>query len=161
MQGTYFESPKSIWQKHDITASQADLGVTGRAAATVEALGSTKIAPIKVTNGAKALLLRFKTDSSEDDTNVLQVYAARDGDSYCKIAQLTITQGQHLDTGSIYFCDTITPANEDALFDGEESSITNHIGHYYLRTLGFDRFVIFASTLNSTTVYCNWAFLVD
>jgi hypothetical protein len=159
MSGQYNVSPTSYWHTDSITVATSDPGATGRDYATVEALANAVL--IKPRGGAKQLILRFRTDSSNNDTNVLQIYAARGADDYCKIAQLTITQGQQIDSGSIYFCDTITPASEDALFDGEESNITDMIGHYLVRTLGFDRFAVIVTTLNSTTVHVDWAMLFE
>jgi hypothetical protein len=159
-------SPSSKWVNlGSITASSTALTVTGRAVATADATGSTKVKVLSFTDGGgavpKALLLRFRTDSSENDTNVVEMLVARGSDDYNRIAALTITQGKQLDSGSIYFCDTITPASEDALFDGEESNLADYIAHYYVRTLGFDRFLFQVTTLNSTTVYVDYCWLYE
>lgn len=159
-------SPTTKWiNLGSITAASTALTATGRNYATAEATGSTKVKVLTFTDGGgsvpKAMLLRFRTDSNNNDTNVVDMLACRGTDDYYRIASLTITQGQQLDSGTIYFCDTITPANEDALFDGEESNLTDYIAHYYVRTLGFDKFLFQVTTLNSTTVYIDVAFLYE
>ena len=143
-----------------ITASSTALAVTGRDYATAEATGATKVKllqwGITVDTAPKAMLLRFRTDGVNDSTNVLDILACRGNDDYHRIATLTITEGQQKDSGSIYFCDTITPANEDGLFDGEESNLADYIAHYYVRTLGFNKFLFQVTTLNNTTVYIDY-----
>jgi hypothetical protein len=137
-----------------ITTAMTALGLTGRDVATVDALATAytvKLSP--PLPGPYAMLLRFRSDGNNNDQNVLQMYAARGSDHYHRIAQLTLDQGQQIQSGSIYFVDTITPASEDALFDGEESNLTDMIGHYYVRTLACDRFNLIATTLSTTTVY--------
>lgn len=143
-----------------ITESTTAFTATGRAVATANSTGTTKVVTLPFEMSVpRALLLRFRSDSNEDDTNVIDMCVARGNDDYTRIATLTTTQGQQLDSGSIYFCDTITPSNEDALFDGEESNIANYIAHYYVRTLGFDKIIFQATTLNSTTVYIDACYL--
>ena len=160
--GEYRVSPQTAWiNLGSITTAASDHGVTARDYATVEAVTGELTLATKEAGVPYAMLLRFRSDGSENDSNVLQMYAARGKDDYHKIAQLTLAQGQQKDSGSIYFADTITPASEDALFDGEESNITNHIAHYYVRTLGFDRFSFIATTLTSTTVYIDYCFLYE
>ena len=159
-------SPSGSWHNvGSITASSTALTATGRDYATAEATGSTKVVSLKFAEGGgavpKAVLLRFRTDSSNNDTNVVDMLVSRGKDDYNRIATLTLTQGQQLDSGTIYFVDTITPSNEDALFDGEESNLVDYIAHYYVRTLGFDRFLFQVTTLNSTTVYIDVAYIYE
>ena len=146
-----------------ITSETAALAVTGRDVATVDALAAAKT--IKLTPplpGPYAMLLRFRADGAADLDSVLEMYAARDNDHYNRCASLTVVTGtQDTSTSTIHFVDTITPANEDALFDGEESSLTNMIAHYYMRTLANDRFIFIASDLDSTTVYVDVCWLYE
>lgn len=154
-------SPKSAWiNAGNITTAQSDPAVTARSAASIEALSNTITLTPPV--GAYAMLLRSRTDGTEDDNNVLQVYATR-GDHYHKAAQLTCVQGQQLYSTGIYFGDTFTPASEDALFDGEESNLANQIAHYYMRTLGNEQFRVLLSTkaAGTTTVYLDVAWLYE
>jgi len=151
-----------------ITSETAALAVSGRDVATVDALAAAKT--IKLSPplpGAYAMLLRFRADGAADLDSVLQMYAARGGGGegdghYNRSAQLTVVTGtQDTGTSTIHFIDTITPASEDALFDGDESNLTNMIAHYYMRTLGNDRFIIIASDLDSTTVYVDVCWLYE
>jgi hypothetical protein len=148
-------SPQGAWKTIGaITASSSSLGVTARAYATAEAVTGV----IKAVYGPEqmpyALLLRFRTDGSNDSQNVLDMWACRNLDDYSRIATLTVTEGTQLDTGSVYYCDTVAPSNEEVLFAGVESSGTSDmIAYYYVKTLGFNRLLFQATTLNNTTVY--------
>ena len=153
--GSYLCTPQTKWINiGSIDTAASDFGATGRDWATVEATDDVLF--LKPDFWPYACLLRFRSDSSENDTNVIQIYGAHGKDHYNKAAQITITQGQQIDSGTIYFADTLTPASEDALFDGEESNIANGIAHYYMRFVGVDRLAFLVSTLNSTTVYIDW-----
>jgi hypothetical protein len=163
MQGTNKQSVQTKWISiGSITSEEAALDVDERDVATAEALSSTKIVQIQPAGNVYAMLLRFRSDGSENDDSVLQMYAARGNDHYHRIAQLTVVQGtQDTDTATIHFVDTITPASEDALFGGEESNLADMIAHYYVRTLGFDKFLFVCSDLDSTTVYIDVAYLYE
>lgn len=152
------------WNKAgSITSETTALTVTGRDVATVDALAATKT--VKLTPplpGPYAMMLRFRADGAADLDSILEMYAARDNDHYSRCASLTVITGtQDTSTSTIHFVDTITPANEDALFDGEESNLTNMIAHYYMRTLANDRFIFIASDLDSTTVYIDVCWLYE
>lgn len=144
-----------------ITEASTAFTATGRAVATANSTGSTKVVTLSFEMSVPhALLLRFRSDGSDDADNVIDVCVARGNDDYTRIASLTATQGQQLDSDNIYFADAITAANEDTLFDGEESSgTTDYIAHYYVRTLGFDKFIFQVTTLASTTVYIDACYL--
>lgn len=137
-----------------ITTAVAALGVTSRSQSDIDAIADgSKIVYDLSRSKTEACLLRHRSDGSEDDQNVYEVYLGMKGDHYQRVATLTVDQGTQVDTGSIYFGDGVTPSNEKALFDGEEQTTTNEIGLYYLRTFGFDTMVIIASTLATTTGY--------
>ena len=161
--GDYKISPKSKWvNAGSITVQQAALGVDGRSYSTVQAIASTTVNLIEPENAPYALLLRFRADGDADLDSVLQLYACRGNDHYQHIGQLTVVTGtQDTDTATIHFVDTITPASENALFDGEEVNTTNGIALYYLRTLGYDSFAVISSDLDSTTVYVDYACLYE
>ena len=163
MRGQNKISFPSIWHEAgSITSEHIALALTGRDVATADALATAytiKISP--PLPGPYAMLLRFRSDGSNDDDSILQLYAARGNDHYSLVGQLTVVQGQQIETGSIYFVDTITPANEDTIFDGEEYNGTDVIGHYYVRTLANDRFIIVCSDLDTTTVYCDVCWLYE
>ena len=164
MRGTNHISFPSRWNKAGtITTASTTFGVTARDVATVDALATAYTAKVSPPlPGPYAMLLRFRSDGAENDANVLEMWAARGNDHYYRIAILTLAQGTQIDTGSIYFNDTITPGEEEKLFDGEEQSTTaNRIAHYYCRVLGCDRFIFIATTLASTTVYVDCAWLYE
>lgn len=147
-----------------ITSETAALAVTGRDVATVDALAAAKTVKLSPPlPGPYAMLLRFRADGAADLDSILEVYAARgSGDHYNRAGTLTVVTGtQDTSTSTIHFVDTITPSNEDALFDGEESNLTNMIAHYYMRTLANDRFIFIASDLDSTTVYVDVCWLYE
>ena len=157
-------SPTGRWfNVGSITAASTALAATGRDVATGDAVSGVVKYNFAGGGGAipKAVLLRFRSDSAENDTNVLDILVARGTDHYNRIATITTTQGQQLHSTGIYFADTLTPANEDALFDGEESNLANYIAHYYVRTLGFDKWLFQVTTLNSTTVYIDMCLLYE
>ena len=147
-----------------ITTENADLAVTGRDVTTVDALAAARTVKLTPPSpGPYAMLLRFRADGAENLDSVLQLYGARSSvDHYNKVAQLTIVTGtQDTDTSTIHFIDTITPASEDALYDGEESNAANTIAHYYCRVLGNDRFIVICSDLDTTTVYVDVCWLYE
>jgi hypothetical protein len=154
-------SPDTKWISiGSITAASTALTTAQRDIATAEAV--TGVLPWQFAKGGgavpKAVLIRFRTDGTNDASpNVIDMLDSR-GDFYHRTATLTITNGQQVAGTGLLFVDTITPSNEDTLFDGEESNLTDYIAHYYVRTLGFDRLLFQATTLVSTTVYidlCN------
>ena len=163
MRGQNKISFPSIWHEAgSITEEHIALAATARDVATVDALATAYTIKINPPlPGPYAMLLRFRSDGSNNDDSILQLYAARGNDHYGLVAQLTVVQGQQLETGTIYFVDTITPATEDTIFDGEESNGTDVIAHYYVRVLANDRFIIVASDLDTDTVYCDVCFLYE
>jgi len=152
-----------------ITSETAVLAVTGRDVATVDALAAAKT--IKLAPplpGPYAMLLRFRADGANNLDSILQMYAARGvapnaaTEHYNRVAQLTVVTGQQdTNTSTIHFIDTITPANEDTIYDGEEFGATDVIAHYYCRVLGNDKFIFIASDLDSTTVFVDVCWLYE
>lgn len=146
-----------------ITSEQAALAVTARDTLTAEALAANKI--IKIKNeylDAHALLFRFRADGAADLDSILELYAARGTDHYHRIATLTVVTGlQDTDVNTIHFIDSITPTNEDVLFDKEEMNLEDMIAHYYIRTLGFDKFLFICSDLDTTTIYVDYCALYE
>ena len=166
MIGTGKVSESSPWREAgSITVAQGVLAVTGRDTPTADALAAANI--IKINNqhpSAHALLFRFRSDGAEDDTSLLELYAARGKDHYHHIGRLEITQGaQDTDEATIHFCDTVGLDNNDELFDGESESLADMIGHYYVRTLGFDKFLFICSSLDAstTTIYVDYCKLYE
>jgi len=163
MAGTHKHSIQTKWvNAGNITVENAALGVDGRDAAAVEALGSTIAVYLRPEQHPYAMLLRFRADGNNDLDSVLHVYAARGEDHYQHVAQLTVVTGQQdTSTSTIHFVDTITPASENTLFDGEEVNVADDVALYYLRLLGFDRWAIICSDLDSTTIYADVAYLYE
>lgn len=156
--------PARWHESGSITSETTALAVTGRDVATVDALAAAKTVKLSPPlPGPYAMLLRFRADGAADLDSILQMYAARGADDhYSRCAQLTVVTGaQDTATATIHFIDTITPADEDALFDGEESNLADMIGTYYMRVLGNDRFIFIASDLDSTTVYVDVCWLYE
>lgn len=137
-----------------ITSAQAALGVTARSQADIDALAATKKIVLDISL-MPAAFLRIRSDGSEDDANVVELYIGKKGGHYFRIATLSTTQGQQPADNNTYFADGITPSNEKTAFGGQEITTTNEIGLYWLYTLGFDTLVVIASTLASTTVYAD------
>lgn len=146
-----------------ITSETTALAVTGRDVTTVDALAAAKTVKLSPPlPGPYAMMLRFRADGAADLDSILELYAARADDHYNRVATLTIVTGtQDTGTSTIHFIDSITPSNEDALFDGEESNLTDMIAHYYMRTLANDRFIFICSDLDSTTIYVDVCWLYE
>ena len=90
-----------------------DYAVGERDNAAVEALADAKKVVIKLPNGIVSIEFRFRFDGSAGDQHVLQMSAAAGVDHYRFVAQLTLDQGTQVHTtDSIYFIDTVVPANE-------------------------------------------------
>jgi len=148
----------------NITSEQVELPITGRDVATADALAATKTVKLSPPlPGPYAMLLRFRSDGADDTDDILQLYAARGNDFYSRVATLTIIVGTgDTVTSTIHFVDTITPSEEDGMYDAEEQNRTdNRTAHYYCRVFGNDRFLILASDLDSTTVYCDVCWLYE
>lgn len=132
-------------------------GTLGMADATVEALADAKKIKITPPPGAPALALRFRTDGSAGDDNIIQLYLAAGIDHYRHLAQLTVVQGTQLYSTGIYFNDGITPANEKELSTCTELTGTdNFVGMYVFNLHGNDRLLILANDLDTTTQYVDW-----
>jgi len=138
-----------------ITSAQAALSGTERTNTSVLALAAAKKVLFSPENGSVAYEFRFRTDGSENDAPVIQMYYAAVPDHYRRQATLTLAQGTQLYSGSIYFCDTITITNEcyiDATLHGEPATPDNHFSSYGCNAHGHD-FLFIASTLGVTTIY--------
>lgn len=170
MRGQNKISFPSRWHEAgSITSETTALAVTGRDVTTVDALAAAKTVKLAPPlPGPYAMLLRFRADGAENLDSILQMYAARGvapnaaTEHYNLVAQLTVVTGtQDTNTSTIHFVDTITPASEDTIYDGEEFGATNTIAHYYIRVLANDKFIFIASDLDSTTVYVDVCWLYE
>lgn len=164
MIGTGKVSIDSPWKEAgSITAKRGALTVDARATVDVDALATAYT--VKIKNNypqAYAFLFRFRTDGDPEAVETLQLYAAKGDDHYHRIAKLSVRLGnQDTDVDTIHFCDLISPDYEDVLFDGEESNLEDMIGHYYVRTLGFDKFLFLCSDISSDTIYIDYCPLYE
>lgn len=131
--------------------------VTERDDATVVALAAAKKIIIKPPNGTVTIALRFRSDGSADDNNVLQLFTEAGVDHYGHLCLLTVQQGTQIYSTGIYFCDAVTPANEQWYTAVTELTTTSdHIGGYILNTHGIDSIWIVASDLVTTSLYVDW-----
>lgn len=139
-----------------ITTVQALLGAAALTHAAVEALADAKKVLIIIPQGWIAMELRFYSDSADNTSDVLELYAASTSDSrpdhYRHFAQLTNLVGAQ-EYGSNKFIDTITPNLEQWLTKPKEVSPANNtFASYVFNTHGYSSILAIASTLNSSTV---------
>ncbi len=135
-----------------ITVQQAMLGAGALTHATVEALASANKVLIEIPQGWIAFEMRFFSSGSENDVDIIQMYAEAGRDHYRHFGQLTLTVGTQ-EYGSNKFHDTIVPANEQWLTRNNEISPANDtFGSYVMNTHAHSRVLIIASTLVSATL---------
>lgn len=138
-----------------ITVAQALLGDAEKSHAAVKALADGKGVLQYLEDGTVAYEWRFRTDGTEDDAPVIQLYSCAGVDHFSHVAQLTLSQGTQAATVG-NFVDGITPANE-AWFDDslnvQPSSPLNNIARYGLNAYGNDQFLFIASALIVTNIY--------
>ena len=107
---------QNFWQDGgEITVQQALLGADALTHEAVKALADANKVLITIPQGWIAMEIRFYVTGTEEDSNILQLYAASTSDSkpdhYRHFAQLTTLVGTQ-EYGSNFFVDTISPANE-------------------------------------------------
>jgi len=120
--------------------------VTALDDATIEDLAAAKKVIIKPPNGIVSLELRFRSDGSNNDVNILQLYAAAGPDHYVLMAQLSVVQGAKPHSIG-FFCDHMTPATEawiTAASEIDQDTPADGIGRYVFNTHGYDRFLLVA-----------------
>lgn len=137
-------------------------GTLGMADATVEAIapsaGYVKKIIIKPPVGTPAIALRFRTDGSAGDDNVIQLYTECGIDHYQHLAELTLMQGTQLYSGSIYFDDGVTPTATEKHYSTvtELTGTDDFIGGYVFNLHGADKVLILCNDLDTTTQYVDW-----
>lgn len=159
--GSYKLGSNTGWaNKGNLTTAEAALAADEMDTATADKLINT--IKFEAIGNPYAVLIRVRSDGTEDDSNTIEIYQARDADYYGHVAQIACIQGE-AEGGSTYFTDSMTPASENTMLDGEESlnTLAEMIGTYYWRTLGCNKFLITVSTLTSTTVYVDARFLYE
>ena len=144
-----------------VTTAQAALGTTTLAQAVAEALTATGIMIIDVDKGTPAIELRFR-GALDGATDVPLIYGIRTGDAvnksafggfYRLLADLATTVGTgQASSATDLFVDTVVATTELGVETGKANSdAANGIGSYVLKLGGYDRILICASTLNSTS----------
>ncbi len=139
-----------------VTTSQAALATTQFAKDTAEALTATGILKAKIPYGAANIELRFYGTASNSDSNVVNIYGARDNDGYYQLlATLTLTTGTaQKGAGTELWADTVAET-VDATPIGSGAPISpanDSIARYYFKPGGYKDILIIATTLNSTDV---------
>jgi hypothetical protein len=132
--------------------------------AAIEALSATKKVLIKIPQGWVGIAFRFRSNGTEDDAIVTEMFASFGVDHYMRFATLTMAEGkQEHTTGAvgtaIRFLDTLVASNASWFTLGYAGTTTNRIGTYAINTHGADRFCIMASTLTltgGTTMYVDF-----
>lgn len=145
-----------LWQAGGtIITQQALLGASALTHAAVKTLAAAKKVLINIPQGWLAMELRFYSDGSANDEDVVQLYAASTSDSkpdrYRHFAQLTTLVGTQ-EYGSNKFIDTITPVDMWLSRNKAISPANNTFGSYIFNTHGHSNILAIASTLNSTTL---------
>lgn len=155
------------WRRIASLTAAGTKPTTDKTKTAVEALGSTKMVAFEVPEDKGGFEIRAYTDasSSEDDDNIVQLYALREGDTdYMHIGQVTFTSGTQLrgGTGGERFADACTTASEHEVVQiiegaGEDDSI----GTFLVKVRGYKRFAIVMTTKdpNTTTLYIERAWV--
>ena len=151
-----YQSQYVFTQIGTVTSAQSALAVTARDNTSVVNLAAAKKVIWNVPIGTAAAILRFRFDGSNNDSNVIEVYASKGADYYTRMATLTVLQGQQ-DWSGGEFGDTITITNEEWGHGIRLDTTTDEIGRLLFNTGGFDRFLFIVSTLAATTVHIDIA----
>jgi hypothetical protein len=142
-----------------ITSAQAALAVTGRDEDTVDAIAAAKTVIIEVPYGTPALEFRLRTDGSENDTSVLDFYAKPKTEGglaiehYTRMFTLTSDQCTQIAATGIYFGDSFVITNNQWEAGYSVENTTNEIDRLRVNTDGYEKILIIATTLATTTIY--------
>ncbi len=147
---------QQFWQvEGSITVQQAILGADALTHAAVKALAAANKVLIEIPQGWLAAELRFYSDGSENDEDILELYAAATSDSnpdhYRHFAQLTTKVGTQ-EYGSNKFIDTINADANWLTNKGEVSPANDTYASYAFNLHGHSHILVIASTLTSTTL---------
>jgi hypothetical protein len=132
-----------------ISASQGVLGVTSRTVAILDALPDANQAGADFIDGTNGIHFRFRTNATDNDVWVVEVYNAAKGDQYLdRIATLTLTTGTQAANSGYTFVDTIAETNANGLGTWKViHSGDNYIASYAGYLAGMTRVRFIASTL--------------
>ena len=135
-----------------ITESQTTLGGSARDWDSVKALATAKVVKKAIYVDTNAAEFRFQTDS-DDDSHIVELWAARGQDHYARVAILTLTGGTQVGDSSQVFIDTIVestlwwPRKRTEKYDSGNNSICR----YWIDLLGYSKLLFIATTLESGT----------
>lgn len=135
-----------------ITVQQAMLGASALDHASVKSLADANKVLIDIPQGWTALEMRFFSDGSANDVDVIEMYAEAGKDHYRHFGQLTITVGTQA-YGSNKFHDTIVPAGIAWMSQSSAISPANNtFGSFVMNTHAYSKILLIASTRVSTTI---------
>lgn len=137
-------------------ADAGDYAVTARDNTSVEALADAKKVIFYIPQGWVTFEIAYRSDGSDGDDSIVQVFIASGPDHYRHIDQHTIVQGTQIYSTGIYFVDTITSVGETWLTDTRQPSPTNSIASYPVNCHKYDRVWIVANDLDTTTIYVDF-----
>ncbi len=151
---------QNFWQSGgEITVQQALLGAAALTHAAVEALADANKILIAVPQGWLAEELRFYSDSAAGTIDIVELYAAATSDSkpdhYRHFAGLTLEVGTQ-EYGSNKFHDTVSVVTNWLTNKGAVSPANNTFGSYVLNNHGHGHILVIASTLVSSTLFCDY-----
>ncbi len=139
----------------EITVQQSLLGASALTHAAVEALADANKVIIEIPQGWLASEFRFYSDSADNTSDVVEIYAASTSDSkpdhYRHVATLTLTNGtQEKDANT--FIDTISAVSQWLTNKGAVSPADNTFASFAMNFHGHSHILAIASTLGSTTL---------
>lgn len=139
----------------EITVQQALLGASSLTHAAVKALADTNKVIIEIPQGWLAGEFRFSSDSADNTSDVVELYAASTSDSkpdhYRHVATLTLTNGTQEKDGNT-FIDTISASSQWLTNKGAVSPANNTFGSFAMNFHGHSHILAIASTLGSSTI---------
>lgn len=151
-----------------ITVAEAALAADELNSTYIDALAATTCGIYTVPNGTIAMEVRARSDGSDNDDNVVEMYAAAMGIHsvhlhYRRVATLTFTQGTgefwptatDPDPATIFFADELAVSNNSWLTTPVDCGVDASADHasYVLNIHGYYKFAFIVSTLAGTTVY--------
>lgn len=153
----------------DLTVAEAALAGDEINSTYIDALGTTKAGVYSPVNGQVAFEIRARSDGSDGDANIIEVYAAAkdilaDFYHYRRIGTITFTQG----TGefwptaadpapaTIFFADELAAANNSWITTPVDCGVdgSNHCASYALNVHGTAKFAFIMSTKDANTTHC-------
>lgn len=155
-----FRERQPFQLKGTITSAQTALTVTGRDEDTVDALATTKTVIIEVPEGTPGYEIRLRADGNDNDTNILDFYAkpktegsSLDPEHYTRMFTLTGDRSTQIAATGIYFMDQFSLTNNEWTPGVTVENTTNEIDRLRFNTDGYEKILIIATTLATTTIY--------